>query len=305
MKLYAICLVKNEDDIIGQTLTYATHHCDKIFVIDNGSTDHTWEIVQELAEEYPQIVPFVQTLDRFDDGLRWLAYEAHHHELTDTDWWMILDSDEFLAEDPRPVIQQAMKEQAEVIMTWQIQFYYTEKDLEAWEAGRDSRDLPIFTRRRYYRIDWSEPRFFRNQASGTWETSFLSRQLPMPPWLRKTTSSSKLTRENLPTRRGKISRRRILNRHYQYRDPLQIEKRLKLRYGHPSFAAQADSIDWRTKMRSSKRLSFYQDGKPWRFSISGLAYSYKGKLRYAVVSRFIRARDSLAALIGSWRHETS
>jgi hypothetical protein len=216
---------------------------------------------------------------------------------------MILDGDEFLAENPRPVIQQVMKERAEVIMTWQIQFYFTEKDLKAWEKGEDSCDQPIVMRRRYYRIDWSEPRFFRNQMGGTWETSFLSRQLPMPPWLRSESSNNKQTRENLPSRNGKISRRKILNRHYQYRDPLQIEKRLKLRYGHPSFTAQAASLNWRSKMRSSKTLNYYQDGESWRFSLSGLAYYYSGWFRYAVFSRFTRASDRIASLVRRWRHE--
>lgn len=305
MKLYAICLVKNEDDIIDQTLTFATQYCDKIIVIDNGSTDRTWENVQLLAEEYPQIVPLVQTHERFDDGLRWLAYDAYHHELTNSDWWMILDGDEFLAEDPRPIIQQVMKEHAKIIMTWQIQFYFTEKDLEAWEAGQDSRDLPICARRRYYRIDWSEPRFFRNQVGGTWKTSFLSRQLPTPPWLRTTTSSNKRTRESLPSRKGKISRRRILNRHYQYRDPIQMEKRLTLRCGHPSFATQAASVDWRSKLRFARDLDYCEEGKSWRFSISGLAYYYKGKVRYAAISRFVHAREWLATLFSSKCFETS
>ena len=39
VKLYAICLVKNKDDVVGQTLIFATCYCDKIFVIDNGSTE--------------------------------------------------------------------------------------------------------------------------------------------------------------------------------------------------------------------------------------------------------------------------
>ena len=286
MKIYAICLVKNEDDIIGQSLTYATRYCDKIFIIDNGSTDRTWEIVQSLAGQYPQIVPFVQTLERFDNGLRWLAYDAHHQELTDSDWWMILDGDEFLAEDPRPVIQEAMKKHADVIATSQIQFYYTDKDYEAWVAGKDNRYLPIFARRRYYRIDHRESRFFRNQSSGTWETSFLRRQLPMPPWLRSAASND--PRLALTSRIGKKLRRRILNRHYQYRDPEQIEKRLKLRYGDPLFAAQVKSPEWKSVMRVSTDLYYYRDGDTWHFNPSDLISEYTGSIRYQLKNMFLR-----------------
>lgn len=296
MKLYAICLVKNEDDVIGQTLNFATRFCDKIFVIDNGSTDNTWEIVKSLGEKDPKIIPFVQTHERYDDGLRWLAYDAHHDELTDSDWWLVLDSDEFMAEDPRPVIEHAMRDGADIIVAWQIQFYYTEKDYEDWKAGRDNRDLPIFSRRRYYRIDYQEPRLFRNQSTDNWETAPLSRKLGMPLGLRATTPEG-VKEGCVPTRAGKISRRRILNRHYQYRDPLQMEKRLKLRFGHPAFAAQVDSVDWRLKMRPSKSLKYHKDGQPWRFSLSGLAYHYPRWLRYVILSRLRRAQRWLATLV--------
>lgn len=58
MKMYAICLVKNEDDIIGQTLTFATGYCDKIFVINNSSMDDSPRIVQSLIYENEKIVAF-------------------------------------------------------------------------------------------------------------------------------------------------------------------------------------------------------------------------------------------------------
>jgi glycosyltransferase involved in cell wall biosynthesis len=286
MKIYAICLVKNEDDVIGQTLTYATSYCDMIFVIDNGSTDQTWHIVQNLSKQHPQIVPFVQTLDRYDDGLRWLVYDAYHQELTDQDWWMILDGDEFLAEDPRPVIQEAMKKRADVIDADQIQFYYTDKDFEAWQSGQENLEQSIFMRRRYYRIDHHEARFFRNLSDGTWETSFLRRKLPMPPWLR---SIGKVDpRQSLPIRIGKKHRRRILNRHYQYRDPVQIEKRLKLRYGNPLFAAQVQSPEWQSVMRLSTHLNYYRDGDIWHFNLSDLISEYIGTISYQLKNRFLR-----------------
>ena len=298
MKIYAICLTKNEDDVIAQSLIFATRYCDKIFVIDNGSTDDTWDVVTKLAKQYPKIIPFSQTFERFENGLRWSAYEAHHQELSDDDWWMILDSDEFLAEDPRPVIENAMTAGASIISAWQIQFYYTEKDYEEWVAGRDDRDRPIYERRRYYCIDHQEPRLFRNQSSGSWETAALSRTLGMPPWLRKQESDGSW-RTCLPTRAGKIARRRIFNRHYQYRDPTQIEKRLKLRYGHPAFSAQVESVDWRSKMRRSKELRYYRDYANYRFSLSGLVPFYWGWFRYVLTNRFLRARQRLATLLGA------
>jgi glycosyltransferase involved in cell wall biosynthesis len=252
-KLYGICLVKNEDDIIAQTLTYALQHCARIFVIDNGSTDETWNTVQSLSEQYPQIVPLLQTHEQFTNGLRGLAYNKYHAELSDQDWWLILDADEFLAEDPQPVIQRAMRDKADIIQAWQIQFYFTDLDHHACLDGRDRRDIPIFVRRRYYSINWQEYRLFRNDPARPWDIKI---------------------NKSFPDGLKKICRRRILNRHYQYRDPEQIQKRLSLRFGYPLFPHITHS-DWQSVVVCSRQLNYYKEGEPWHFSASGLIFYYR------------------------------
>lgn len=256
-RLYGICLVKDEDDVIGQTLDFAARHCDRIFVIDNGSTDRTWEIVQERAAACPRVVPYVRTLEPYHDGLRALAYNAYRGDLGDDDWWLILDGDEFLAEDPRPVMQRASGERAEIINAWQIQFYYTDRDYEAYAAGADRRDRPIFARRRYYLINWQEPRLFRNRPARAWNSA----------------RSAKV-----PDGHTRIGRRRILNRHYQFRDPEQIQKRLAIRYGHASFRHHVPSPEWRDYIRPAGDLNYYRDGENWRFTAGGLFQFYQKQI---------------------------
>jgi glycosyltransferase involved in cell wall biosynthesis len=148
MSLYGICLVKDESDIIGESLSFAARYCEQIFVIDNGSTDGTWDIVQALASQSSTIVPFEQTLEPFDIGMRSRVYNTVHRDLSDEDWWLILDADEFLAEDPRPVIDGAAHAGADTVRTWQIQFYLTERDAEEYERGNGDRDKSIFDPRR-------------------------------------------------------------------------------------------------------------------------------------------------------------
>lgn len=58
MKIFAIMLVKNESDIVGYVLKEAEKWVDKIFIIDNGSTDGTWEIIQSMRNEI--ITPWKQ-----------------------------------------------------------------------------------------------------------------------------------------------------------------------------------------------------------------------------------------------------
>ena len=97
MKIYSLLLVKNEEDIIVSNLRAAAQWSDKLIVMDNGSTDNTWQIVQDLAKEYPQIIPFAQDSQPFRIGLRALMFNAFKHEMTKDDWWCIrLDADEFL-----------------------------------------------------------------------------------------------------------------------------------------------------------------------------------------------------------------
>ena len=249
-KLYAICLVKNEDDIIVQTLNYARRYCDRIFVIDNGSYDRTWEYVQEQAKTDSGIVPFGQTFEPYARNLRARVYHELGPQQSEDDWWLILDADEFLAEDLCPIIRQAVGERADVIRSWQINFYYTDVDLRAWEEGKDSRDRPIMERRHFYRIRWQERRLFRNRRELLWPSG------------------------NVPKGLGKACRRRIMNRHYRFRGPPQIQKRLQQRY-LPSDYAGGSTPDWRTRVRDARKLDFHREGEPWRFRLLQASYYYR------------------------------
>jgi len=261
-RVHAICLVKNEDDVIQQSLTFATRFCERIYVIDNGSTDDTWTIVNDLARRTDVVVPFEQTREPYGDWLRARVFNEMHARLAEDDWWLILDADEFLTDDPRAAIDLAVRQRADIINAWQIQFYFTERDLEAWEQGHDRRDAPVVNRRRYYEINWQEPRLFRNESRRRWDTSVSIK---------------------LPDMRQRLSRNRILNRHYQFRDPDQMKKRLALRYGHKLFP-HVPSADWRQEVRDSRRLTFHDDGKAWHFSPRGLWYFYRRRAYYRIAS---------------------
>ncbi|HIF6281027.1 TPA: glycosyltransferase [Raoultella ornithinolytica] len=48
-KIYALMTVKNEADIIIETLDKASVWADKIFILDNNSNDNTWELLTKYA----------------------------------------------------------------------------------------------------------------------------------------------------------------------------------------------------------------------------------------------------------------
>lgn len=49
VRLYGHMLVRNEADIVAESIAHNLRHLDAIAVTDNGSTDGTWEILLELA----------------------------------------------------------------------------------------------------------------------------------------------------------------------------------------------------------------------------------------------------------------
>ena len=61
-QIVAILLVKNEDLHIRWVINNIVGFCDHIIVLDNHSTDRTWEIVKQLADSTDKI-----TVSRWDD----------------------------------------------------------------------------------------------------------------------------------------------------------------------------------------------------------------------------------------------
>ena len=77
MKIFAIMLVKNEVDIVGYVLKEAEKWADKIFILDNGSTDGTWELIQSMKNDV--ITPWKQYFGDYHNGLRADVYNEFKH----------------------------------------------------------------------------------------------------------------------------------------------------------------------------------------------------------------------------------
>jgi hypothetical protein len=144
--------------------------------------------------------------------------------------------------------------------------------------------MPIFERRRYYLINWQEPRLFRNQAGPGWDVKI---------------------NNGVPNGLKRVWQRRVLNRHYQYRDPVQIEKRLKLRFGHSSFRAHVTSTDWKSAISDSRKLNYYTEGGSWRFSLSGVIYYYRKTVLYTLQGKWRGAMRRLRHAVGATREHES
>ena len=208
-RVFGLCLVKNEADIIKQTITHALKFCTKIFVFDNGSEDETGSIVKNLCRTNGNVELSITSPEPYTRGLRGKLFEKHRAVASDNDWWFILDGDEFLAQDPRPFLARATVAGESLVYTRQLEFRFTNEDWENWNKGIESiqdRKKSIFSRRRYYTPVNFEGRFFRSCSALEW-SSFRN-----TPWVK-----------------GKICQQPMLNFHFPFRDPVQITQRIKSR----------------------------------------------------------------------------
>ena len=230
MQLVGLGVVKNEADVIEQSARHALRFCDRIVYLDNGSTDGTWELLQGLAKDGGgRIVVAGQELGPFHDGLRGMIYDDLHGSMGDDDWWIQIDADEFLEVDPRPAIRRAVAARRNRIRTWQAQFVFTDRDLEDWEAGRDDPALPIQQRRRWYSADWRESRLWRNDPNRSWGDGDSTH----PAWADRPYPFA------------------LVNRHYQFRNPEQMQRRIEDRRG---LFPHVTSESWRQDVRPSAGL---------------------------------------------------
>jgi hypothetical protein len=240
MKIYSLMLVKNEEDIIASTLRAAAEWSDKLIVFDNGSTDRTWKIVNDMASLHPCIIPFAQDGRPFRIGLRALMFDAFKHEMTDEDWWCIrMDADEFFVESPRKFLQNIPKRFKQVSKA-SIDFHITKEDVDELEfSGHFETDKDKI---RYHNPQtWAEVRFLRHSKRLKWN---IDQFKPQPC--------------------GLTYPKQIRVLHYQFRSPQQMENRFGVRKkareeGCGSFSHEKGN-SWKDYLRTRETLIYHQPG---------------------------------------------
>ena len=205
MKIFAIMLVKNEADIVASVLKDAEKWADKIFILDNGSTDGTWEIIQSLKNDV--VMPLRQDFRPFSRGMRAEIFNEYKHLASDGDWWCLaLDADEFYAENPRDFLTTISKN-CHLVAKKSLDYFISTEDIEEFNfTGNFENNRKHI---KYLRKNcWCEPRFFRFRKGLIWDTNIESQY---------------------PIHAGIIADRKILVKHYQFRSPQQMQKRLDVR----------------------------------------------------------------------------
>jgi glycosyltransferase involved in cell wall biosynthesis len=211
MRFHGLMLVRDEEDILPQCLDHLLTWIDAVYILDLGSTDITWQIVQDYAARDRRVVPLFSEPIIYSEGVRSFVFERFRDRFENGDWIMKLDADEFYHISPPEFVRHRIRRgETAVYLAWYF-FRLTSKEVSDYESGRVDtfldRRRPIEKRRRMYKIaDYSEPRMFRYRSSMKWpETAAF------------------------PFNCGYVAGERIPIRHYPHRDPLQMEKRYRLR----------------------------------------------------------------------------
>jgi glycosyltransferase involved in cell wall biosynthesis len=206
MRINCISIVRDEVDILGHTLNAALAWAHAIYVCDNDSTDGTWELLQEYARRYPQITLLERHSGIFSDSLRGDLVNQLTTDARNIDWWSRLDADEIHVLDPRAFLNRINSAHSVVYSTF-VEYFFTDLDLAVYEDDPD-RYVAEWTPSvpKYYLARWSEQRFVRHQPgkrwAGAWPAGF----------------------DNLAG-----APERLITRHFQYRTPPQIQRRVRNR----------------------------------------------------------------------------
>lgn len=224
MKFVCLLPVRDEADIVGQCLRHLLNWADRIYVFDTGSVDRTWEIVQDLAANENRIVLLRKDPVYFSETrLRgWMFHQARKH-LRSGDWFLRVDADEFHHVTPPEFVRTRLKSHETVVYHQYYEFRLIESEVKNWELGIETvadRKRPIEDRRRWFTMsEYSEPRLCRYRDTMQW-----------PPTV------------SFPFNAGYVARARLPIRHYPHRDPMQLERRCRLRAA--LMADKENRIDW-------------------------------------------------------------
>ncbi|VEP12244.1 conserved hypothetical protein [Hyella patelloides LEGE 07179] len=211
MKFHALLPVRDEADIIRQCLEHLLTWCNAIYVFDTGSVDNTWEIVREIASNDSRVITICKEPVYYcETKLRGYMFHYARQYMEHGDWFLRVDADEFHHVPPPEFIKTQLRPHETIVYHQYYDFCLTTEEVAAWERGAETikdRQKPIAERRRYFIPSvYSEPRMCRYRSTMQWPINC-----------------------SFPVNAGFVAQKRLPIRHYPNRDPLQLERRCRLR----------------------------------------------------------------------------
>lgn len=241
MRFHGLMLLRDEGDVIVETLEHLLGWIDSLHIYDLGSTDNTWDIVQEFARKDKRVNPVICRPTVYNDNLRCWLFHRVRQTFTPGDWVMKVDGDEiYHVPPPQFVRERCAPLDSAVHLQWYF-FRLTTQEADAYASGKldtaADRKRSITDRRRYYKISqYAEPRMFKYRRSMQWPEN-----------------------SSFPFNAGFVSKERIPIRHYPHRDPAQLQRRYRLRAAMMKRNAHAGGHwkleDWRKELVDEKGVA--------------------------------------------------
>ena len=122
-KIYAHCLVKNEENFIWYAISSIIDFVDKALIWDNGSTDNTVQIIEELKKKWPSKISFKSFSGTVSEGRQQMLDE------TDAGWFIVLDGDEVWWEDSIKKLVDEINENGEKLDSIVVPFKNLVRDI--------------------------------------------------------------------------------------------------------------------------------------------------------------------------------
>lgn len=260
MKIIGFMLIKNEADIVGQTLQSLLDFggFDQILVFDNGSTDNTRAVAQTLASDKLAVFDLPEP---FSDNLKFENVYRHGHLMQDGDWFAILDADEIYRSHLRPLVEQAEQAGANMVCTRSAQFYFTEKDSSyIFEANK-----PAEQQRPYYLVNYGEPRVYRYSSDQRLSADYVKSK---PAALKPHTELLDIF-------------------HFQFRSQEQTQKRLDIRLqnnAHSGNWGHIRSAKWTDYMVPAKHLHRFDGAVRYGLPPNANLYKIRDNAAYTMAN---------------------
>jgi len=204
-------IVRDEADIIGECMEHLLSWCDALHVYDTGSTDGTWDLVNDAARRDRRVNPLASEPVVPEGDTRGYLFSRVRHTFRAGDWVARVDADEFYHVSPREWLPAHVRPHESRVFAQMYEFVLTHAELASHERGEYvraiDRALPVPERLNRCVIEpVVEPRFFRFRRNMHWAPTHGN------PW-----------NPGLP------AVQRIPVRHYRWRSFEQMRSRCELR----------------------------------------------------------------------------
>ncbi len=280
MPFHALLVVRDEADILPQTLPAILEWADSVHAFDTGSVDGTWDYLQDAAARDPRVRCVGRETIYFSIAVTAWLFHRVRARFRDGDWIVRADADEFHAVPPPRFVREHLSRIESRVYGAHYDFQLTAAEPAAWRAGletRADRARPIQDRRRWFAAnEHQELRLFRYRPRMKWTPNRYE------PW-----------------HAGLIARARIPILHYPKRDPPQIRLRCAIRSATRASGAIVGAhwrfADWRRtiKKQDDPIMRWWEPGTPLpdvprrEFSARGLRRALRSAYYGAGIVRLV------------------